>query len=372
VYRPDTQQHCVQKQKPIQKGQMRPHSHRHTHAMMARALLLFVVLLATSSSSSSNGGSAMAFRASPVPVSSSRPTIPGHSFMTMNAGPTPPPQYPRQPGGSTQSFSKAMSNHRSPSKQAANSNKYRSLAASSVAASQQQQQQQRRFPRLFVVSSMVRQLIHHLKQQSPLFKGISIVAAAVPLASLLFHPHDDYKPVEPTTTTSTTATTSTAATTTHVHLVETLEDFQSIVGAEQDRPVAVFFQAPFCKACKAVAPHFVQLSKRYNTATTTATATTTTTTATTTTKGIKFVQVPLSSTNQKLLQGLGIERFPTYHIYHPTLGLIDQGPLLRKLMNEFEAKLKSVHSSFQQQETSRLSSSSSSSSSSLTTRAVWW
>ena len=137
-----------------------------------------------------------------------------------------------------------------------------------------------------------------------------------------------------------------------MHIVETLDEFQQVVlgsasssiatasaiqaaQVDQDELVAVLFAAPWCRACKAVTPRFVQLANRYSG-----------------NKrrrkqqqlrsdGAKFVQVAVSQENMPFLKALGVEKFPMYHLYHPTKGLVSEGPFLRGVVDQFETTLKS-------------------------------
>lgn len=107
----------------------------------------------------------------------------------------------------------------------------------------------------------------------------------------------------------------------NVEVVEDVNEFLSIVDNERQHFIAVMFHAPFCKACKAAAPHFFKMAKKYS--------------------NVKFVSVPLTESNANNLKGLGISKFPFAHIYDPEKGLVDELPVLRKLVPQFEEKLRS-------------------------------
>ena len=101
--------------------------------------------------------------------------------------------------------------------------------------------------------------------------------------------------------------------------VETLQQFQDEVDSENDNIVAVMFHAKYCKACAAALPHFYKLAGKY--------------------PAVKFVDVPISEKNHNLLEQLGVRKFPFGHIYHPRKGLLDELPLLRKFVPQFEEQL---------------------------------
>lgn len=107
-----------------------------------------------------------------------------------------------------------------------------------------------------------------------------------------------------------------------VEVIEDVSDFDSILKGTKEQFVAVFFHSPVCKACQAAAPHFYKLAQKYS--------------------NVKFVSVPLTPGNKETLQqDLGVKKFPFGHIYHSQHGLLDELPILRKLVPNFEARLKS-------------------------------
>jgi len=117
--------------------------------------------------------------------------------------------------------------------------------------------------------------------------------------------------------------------------VETLEDYKRVVADERNRMVCVRFYAPWCRACKAAAPAFMQLAADYNhhpngdgdggNANV----------------GVKFVEVPLKQSNAFLHQGLGIPSLPYAHLYHPQVGLVEERKLNKKVFGTFRNILKS-------------------------------
>lgn len=104
-----------------------------------------------------------------------------------------------------------------------------------------------------------------------------------------------------------------------VEVVEDISDFQSVLRESKEQLVAVFFHSPVCKACQAAAPHFVKLSRKYS--------------------NVKFLSVPLTPKNKLDLQELGVKKFPFSHIYDSQRGLLDEAPMLRKKIPEFEERL---------------------------------
>lgn len=109
----------------------------------------------------------------------------------------------------------------------------------------------------------------------------------------------------------------------NVQVIEDVSDFDAILKSTSEQFVAVFFHSPVCKACQAAAPHFDKLSQKYN--------------------NVKFLSVPLTPENKQTLQhDLGVKKFPFGHIYHSQHGLLlDELPILRKLIPRFEERLQS-------------------------------
>jgi thiol-disulfide isomerase/thioredoxin len=84
-----------------------------------------------------------------------------------------------------------------------------------------------------------------------------------------------------------------------------LEEYKTLVAEETSQLVVVgFFASEWCKACQAAVPWFHRLASVYG--------------------NVKFVHVPVTSRNINLHQGLGVERLPSGHIYHPTEGLVQE------------------------------------------------
>lgn len=102
--------------------------------------------------------------------------------------------------------------------------------------------------------------------------------------------------------------------------VVTMEDYKTVVVDEEERMVVVRFFAPWCRACKAVAPLYEQLAAEYS-------------------PSVKFVQVPLTKTNGYLHEGLGVPSLPFAHIYHPDVGLCEEMSMNKRTFSEFRDTL---------------------------------
>ena len=95
-----------------------------------------------------------------------------------------------------------------------------------------------------------------------------------------------------------------------------LQDFKRVVVDEANGAlVVVWFYAPWCRACKALAPGMMSLAKHF--------------------PSIKFVKVPALQENCNLHQGLGVPSVPFVHLYHPDGGLVEEQKLSRKILPGF-------------------------------------
>ena len=118
----------------------------------------------------------------------------------------------------------------------------------------------------------------------------------------------------------------------HVLSIETLSDFQTVVGEEKDRLVVVRFHATYCRACKAVTPLYHHLARQHSDL-------------------VQFVDVPVTQANAVLHRGMGVPSLPYVHLYHPTNGLVEEGKLTRKELKEFADTLQGhVHNWEQEQQ----------------------
>lgn len=104
--------------------------------------------------------------------------------------------------------------------------------------------------------------------------------------------------------------------------VRTLKEYKRVVidEAQEDQLVVVWFYSPWCRSCKGVSKGVQALSREYQT-------------------DIKFVQVPVLSENAILHQGLGVKSVPFVHLYHPSLGLMEERKLTRKHLPGFHKLL---------------------------------
>lgn len=108
----------------------------------------------------------------------------------------------------------------------------------------------------------------------------------------------------------------------NVCVVDTLKEYKKHVGSCQgNQIVCVRFFAPWCKACKAIQPHFYRLSREY--------------------PNVKFIEVPVTEKNTDLHQGLGVPSLPYGHIYVPEAGLVEELRISRKFFPQLKMALHS-------------------------------
>jgi thiol-disulfide isomerase/thioredoxin len=105
----------------------------------------------------------------------------------------------------------------------------------------------------------------------------------------------------------------------------TVRDFNRLVTAEQQSEngaaaaaaVVVRYYAPWCRACKKAEPMFLRLAQER--------------------PDIKFVQVPILSSNSELIEQSGVTTIPWGQIYRPNLGLVQEAKLNTKHFSEFKS-----------------------------------
>lgn len=102
--------------------------------------------------------------------------------------------------------------------------------------------------------------------------------------------------------------------------IDTLEEYKNVISGNREKLIVVRFYAPWCKACKAIAPAFYRLAITY--------------------PNILFMDVPVTPENANLHQGLGVTTLPFGHIYHPTGGLVEETKISKKHFARFAQVLK--------------------------------
>jgi len=102
-------------------------------------------------------------------------------------------------------------------------------------------------------------------------------------------------------------------------IIDTLDDYKKVVGGNNKDIIVVRFYASWCKACKAIAPSYHRLALTY--------------------PHVTFVDVPATSSNANLHQGLGVPSLPYGHIYYPSSGLVEELKMSRKHFPHFVQKL---------------------------------
>eukprot|EP00980_Cylindrotheca_fusiformis_P004285 scaffold918_cov126-Cylindrotheca_fusiformis.AAC.64 len=130
---------------------------------------------------------------------------------------------------------------------------------------------------------------------------------------------------------STTETPEKTATTL-VQQIHTLQDYKKqVVDQQESSLVVVFFTAPWCRTCQRLQPRIRKLAASQSGVE----------------GGVKLVQVPLlTERTAKMVQGLGVHKFPMVHIYHSTAGLVEERSIYVKTFGEFETLLESYQKGF--------------------------
>ena len=107
----------------------------------------------------------------------------------------------------------------------------------------------------------------------------------------------------------------------NVQEVTDVQSYKEVVCEESDTLVVVRFYAPWCKVCKAIQPYFYRLANQF--------------------PDVQFVEVPVTTQNIDLHQGLGVKSLPYGHIYSPTGVLTEVSSLNKKHFSSFARKVKS-------------------------------
>lgn len=103
--------------------------------------------------------------------------------------------------------------------------------------------------------------------------------------------------------------------------VTTMQEYRDVVALAKEDLVVVKFYSPWCRACKAVAPHYRQLANKFSKT------------------GVKFVEVPVTPENSILCNGLGVPSVPFGHIYHREAGLVEERKLKKADFSVFRQVL---------------------------------
>jgi thiol-disulfide isomerase/thioredoxin len=115
-------------------------------------------------------------------------------------------------------------------------------------------------------------------------------------------------------------TTSVSTTSPSVLQVTDIQQYKDEVVDVLDQMVCVRFYAPWCRACRAIEAPFRRLNKDF--------------------PNVKFVEVPLTKENAYLHKGLGVPSLPFAHLYDPSVGLVEERSLNKKVFGAFKTSLK--------------------------------
>mmetsp|Transcript_47819 Transcript_47819/g.51685 ORF Transcript_47819/g.51685 Transcript_47819/m.51685 type:complete len:223 (+) Transcript_47819:71-739(+) len=118
------------------------------------------------------------------------------------------------------------------------------------------------------------------------------------------------------------STETTERKTTVISDVRTLEEYKHVLeqAGEEEKMVAVFWYAPWCKACKAALPGLKTIVKHH--------------------PNIKFIQVPVVEENSVLHHGLKVPSVPYMHVYTPDdPRLVEERKMTRKKLAGFQKLL---------------------------------
>jgi len=97
----------------------------------------------------------------------------------------------------------------------------------------------------------------------------------------------------------------------YMRLLDSAQEYQSIVEEEKNKFVVVRFFAHWCKTCKMMSPFFYQMAEKQN-------------------QSALFVEIAHTPENAQLFERLGVPGVPYGHIYHPEYGLVHKMPMLKK------------------------------------------
>lgn len=115
-------------------------------------------------------------------------------------------------------------------------------------------------------------------------------------------------------------TTPKKATPSKIKEVLDIQQYKTEVADVRGQMVCVRFYAPWCKSCKSIEASFRRLPGDF--------------------PGIKFVEVPITKDNAYLHKGLGVPSLPFGHVYDPSVGLVEERKINKKVFGDFKQVLR--------------------------------
>lgn len=94
------------------------------------------------------------------------------------------------------------------------------------------------------------------------------------------------------------------------------EECRAIVQDKMDRLTVFRYYAPWCRACKKIAPRFDKMARDH--------------------PEMNFVQVPYTDETKDFIQKMGIASLPYGAVFHPTAGLVEQVNINPRKFGAFE------------------------------------
>jgi thiol-disulfide isomerase/thioredoxin len=134
-------------------------------------------------------------------------------------------------------------------------------------------------------------------------------------SDLMYKDDDDIEVIKPKRKSRVVSSTQDSIPIANLLTVETLEDYKECMELNKDKIIIIRFYAPWCKACKAIAPSFYRLARKNPRAV--------------------FVDIPVTSKNEELHQKLNIPSVPFGHIYHSNQ-LFEEKQITKKNWTSFE------------------------------------
>jgi len=99
--------------------------------------------------------------------------------------------------------------------------------------------------------------------------------------------------------------------------ISSLQDFKRLVTDEANKLTVVRFHAPFCRACKAMAPQLDRFARQH--------------------PEINFVNIAWNKQDPgatNLIRSLRVNKVPHGQVYHPTMGLIEEANMGKKYFGD--------------------------------------